>query len=467
MILQQYYLGCLSHASYLVADEESKVAAIVDPQRDVDQYLSDAKAKGLTIRYVLLTHFHADFAAGHLELREATGAEIAMGRAGKAEFPVRGLADGDELALGRVRIRALETPGHTPESLCFLVFDDSKDATKPAAVLTGDTLFVGDVGRPDLLVATGRSADELARDLYHSTRKKLLPLPDETLVYPAHGAGSMCGKNLGSETFSTIGAQRKLNLALQPMDERAFVEMVTHDQPEAPGYFAFDAGFNKTSHSTLPAVLERALAPRTLDEALQLAAQGAILLDVRNAPEFAACHLAGSINVALTGKFATWSGSVVRPEEPVLLIADPGKEREAATRLARIGYDRIVGFLAGGPTKALESRPDLKRSSRRLAVGELKSELAAPSAPVVVDVRAAGERASGHIAGSLHVPLHRLRERMSEIPRDRPVVLQCAGGVRSMIAMSLLERAGYSNVRDLIGGYAAWHAAANPFGGAP
>ncbi len=464
MILQQYYLACLSHASYLVADEESRAAAIVDPQRDVDGYLADAEKRGLRIEWVLLTHFHADFVSGHLELQRRTGAKIALGARAKADYEFRPLRDGDTIDLGKVRLVALETPGHTPEAITFAVHDDAAGKKGPHAVLTGDTLFVGDVGRPDLLASVGVSADDLARMLYRSLREKLLPLPDDTLVYPAHGAGSMCGKSLGPETFSTIGAQRATNYALQPMDEEAFVGLVTAEQPEAPAYFAHDATVNRRKRDTLEQSLERSLVALSLEEVLARQEEGAVLLDVRPAPQFAAGHLAGCLNVSLKGKFATWCGSVLEPQEPIVLLADPGDEREAALRLGRIGYDRVVGFLRGGPAASLEARPDLKRTSPRVESAALRGELASPRPPVVVDVRAAGERLGGRIEGSLHVPLHRLRARMAEIPRDRPVVLHCAGGVRSMIALSMLERAGATNARDLVGGWSAWEASLAPLG---
>ncbi|HZI93095.1 MAG TPA: MBL fold metallo-hydrolase, partial [Patescibacteria group bacterium] len=300
MILKQYYLGCLAHASYLIADEAG-AAVVVDPQRDIDQYLDDAARLGLTIRHVLLTHFHADFVAGHLELRDRVGASIGLGARASADYPFTALKDGDTIELGSVRLKILETPGHTPEGISILAYDLNASADKPHAVLTGDTLFIGDVGRPDLMASIGITADDLAGMLYDSLRGKLMALPDETLLYPAHGAGSMCGKNLSTDTVSTIGAQRQYNYALQPMSKEAFVRMVTADQPEAPRYFAHDAELNRSERATLDTMLERALAPLGLDEMLKLREAGARVLDVRDPAEFEGAHLDGSVNIGLGG----------------------------------------------------------------------------------------------------------------------------------------------------------------------
>src|SRR5499426_564308 len=348
MILRQFYLNCLAHASYLVGDEASHTAAVVDPQRDVDQYLAFADAHGLRIAHVLLTHFHADFVAGHLELRDRTGATIYLGAAAKAEYAFTPLRDGESVEFGRVRLTALETPGHTAESISILVFDLDRSATEPHAVLTGDTLFVGDVGRPDLRVALGWSAEELGGLLYDSIHKKLLPLPDTSLVYPAHGAGSLCGKAISRETVSTIGEQRRANYALQPMSKAAFVDLVTADQPDAPPYFTYDAVLNSRERPTLDETLARELNPMTLDQVLALQEVGGQLLDTRDPAEFAAAHLQGSINIGLGGQYATWAGTILSRERPIVIIADPGRESESAMRLGRIGFDHIVGFLKDG-----------------------------------------------------------------------------------------------------------------------
>jgi glyoxylase-like metal-dependent hydrolase (beta-lactamase superfamily II) len=324
MLIKQYYLGCLAHASYLVADDKTRTAAIVDPQRDIAQYLRDADEGGYTIKYVFLTHFHADFLAGHIELRDEVGATICLGRRAEPEFEATKLTDGDRIEFGDVRLSILETPGHTPEGISILVYDLAKSADAPQAVLTGDTLFIGDVGRPDLLASIGVTADELADMLYDSLTKKLVTLPDATLVYPAHGAGSMCGKNLGKETVSTIGEQKKFNYALQPMSRDEFKRIVTAEQPEAPSYFLHDAVLNRQERPNLSASLSASLKALSLDDVLRLKAQGAQLLDVREAIDFEGAHLSGSINVGIQGKYATWCGTVLDHAHPVVVIAEPG-----------------------------------------------------------------------------------------------------------------------------------------------
>jgi len=463
MILKQFYLNCLAHASYLIGDEQTGVAAVVDPQRDVDQYLAFAAEHGLTIRHVFLTHFHADFVAGHLELRDRAGATIYLGAAAKAEYPFTPLRDGDVVELGRVRLKALETPGHTAESISIVVYDDDRSATEPQAVLTGDTLFVGDVGRPDLRVALGWSASDLGGLLYDSLRNKLLALPDSAAVYPAHGAGSLCGKALSKETVSTIGEQRRLNYALQPMSKAAFVELVTADQPDAPSYFTYDAVLNSQERPTLDETLER-ISALTLDQVLALQAVGAHVLDTRDPAEFAASHLKGSVNVGLGGQYATWAGTVLTREHPIVIIAAAGKEQEAAMRLGRIGFDQVVGFLEDG-LHSIESRPDLMASTDRLSAqvaSERVADAAPGHAPVLVDVRTPNERKQKRIPGSVGIPLNHLAERASELPADRPLLVYCAGGYRSSIAASLLQRHGFGDVSEIAGGIAAWDAAKMP-----
>src|SRR5947209_3546148 len=364
MILHQFYLNCLAHASYVIGDEETGVAAVVDPQRDIDQYLSFAEEHGLRIAHVVLTHLHADFVAGHLELRDRAGATIYLGAAASAEYAFTPLADGDRIALGRVRLQAIETPGHTPESISMAVYDLDRSATEPHAVLTGDTLFVGDVGRPDLRAALGWSAADLGARLYESLWTKLLALPDASLVYPAHGAGSLCGKALSKETVSTIGEQRRSNYALQPMSKTAFVEMVTTDQPDAPPYFTYDAVLNSKERPTLDAALARELNPMALDRVLALQADGAQVLDTRDPTEFAAAHLAGSVNIGLGGQYATWAGTVLNREQPIVIVADPGREHESAIRLGRIGFDHVAGYLKDG-LRSLDGRPELTAATER------------------------------------------------------------------------------------------------------
>jgi hydroxyacylglutathione hydrolase len=460
MILHQFYLNCLAHASYLVGDEQSHIAAVVDPQRDIDQYLAFASAHDLRIAHVLLTHLHADFVAGHLELRDRVGATIYLGAAAKAEYAFTPLADGDRLEFGAVRLQALETPGHTPESISILVFDRDRSDTEPYAVLTGDTLFVGDVGRPDLRVALGWSAADLGGMLYDSLTKKLLPLPDASLVYPAHGAGSLCGKAISKETVSTIGEQRRVNYALQPMTKGAFVELVTADQPDAPPYFTYDAVLNSKERPTLDETLARELNPMTLDQVLALQAVGGQLLDTRDPAEFAAAHLLGSINIGLVGQYATWAGTILSRERPIVIIADPGRENESAVRLGRIGFDHVVGFLKGG-LHSVGSRADLTATTERVSA-PVAAERIARGEAILVDVRTPGEREQKRVAGSVALPLNHLAERAGELPRDRPLLIHCAGGYRSSIAASLLQRLGFQQVSEMAGGLAAWEAARLP-----
>ena len=458
MYFQRFYLECLSHASYLVADEGTKVAAVIDPQRDIDLYVQDAEQHGFQIKHVILTHFHADFIAGHIELRDRLGAKIYLGRRAEAEFEFTPLGDGDEIRLGDVRLQAMETPGHTPEGVTLLVYDDRTNATKPYAALTGDTLFIGDVGRPDLLASIGVTADELGHMLYDSLHNKLLKLPDETRIYPAHGAGSLCGKALSSEPFSTLGEQRKYNYALQPMGEEAFLELVTAAQPEAPEYFVHDAILNRQDRPSLDESLAKSAQPLSLDEVLEQQSRGAQVLDTREALEFAGVHLRGAINIGIDGKYATWAGTVLDKNLPIVLIADEQRVEESIVRLGRIGFDHVVGYLQGG-MDALDGRMELSTTTPRItapAVGELDGSVA------VIDVRAPQEYEAGHIQGSINIPLNHLEERVSTIPTTDHLVVHCAGGYRSSLAASLLQKHGRANVLDLVGGYKAWKASQLP-----
>ena len=462
MVFKQFYLNCLAHASYLIGDEHAHVAAVVDPQRDVDQYLTYAAEHGLTIGHVFLTHFHADFLAGHLELRDRTGATIYLGAAAKPEYAFTPLHDGDAVEVGRVRLRALETPGHTAESISLLVYDVDRSHTEPQAVLTGDTLFVGDVGRPDLRVALGWSAGELGGLLYDSLHNKLLSLPDAVQVYPAHGAGSLCGRALSKETVSTIGEQRRSNYAVQPMTREAFVDLVTTDQPDPPPYFTYDAVLNTKERPRLDEALERVDA-LTLDQLLALQSVGAQICDTRDAGEFAAAHLRGSLNIGLGGQFATWAGTLLDREHPIVIIAAPGRERESATRLGRIGFDHIVGYLSDGIC-SVESRPDLTVGTERLSPQLAAERMQRPGSdvPVVLDVRTLRERHQKRIGGSVALPLNHLTERLSELPVDRALIVYCAGGYRSSMAASILQREGFSRVSEVAGGITAWEAANLP-----
>lgn len=454
MILEQFYLGCLAQASYLIGDEETKTAVVVDPRRDVDDYLAAAEREGLTIKHVILTHCHADFLAGHLELRERCGATIHLGAQAQAEFPFEPLSDRDRLEFGQVRLVALETPGHTPESISILVYDLARSEEAPHAVLTGDTLFIGDVGRPDLLASVGLTAQQLAEKLFASLHEKLLPLPDATLLYPGHGAGSMCGKNLSSDTVSTIGDQRANNYALQPMSKEAFVAEITADQPEAPAYFAYDAQLNKQERATLEASLAESLKPLDLEAFLAQQEAGAQVVDARSSEAFAAGHLKGSLNIGLGGKYATWAGTILDPNVPILIVAEPGKEQEAVMRLGRIGFDRVAGYLEGGAS-AFADRSELQATQRRVEPAEVKQALESDAPPVILDIRSCGERASSPVEGSLNVPLNQLARRMGEVPRDRELAVLCRSGYRSSIACSMLAQEGVE-AANIVGGILAW-----------
>jgi glyoxylase-like metal-dependent hydrolase (beta-lactamase superfamily II)/rhodanese-related sulfurtransferase len=455
MLLRPFYLPCLAHASYLLADETTKTAIVVDPQRDVDEYIATAKEFGVTIRHVMLTHFHADFASGHLELRDLCGAQIHLGAKAHAEYAFSPLHDGQKMEWGSLGLRVLETPGHTPESVTLLVYDLTHNADKPLAALTGDTLFIGDVGRPDLMASQGVAAEDLAGMLYDSLTQKILKLPDETLIYPAHGAGSLCGKKLSDERCSTLGQQRLYNYALKAQSRAEFIALVTADQPQTPAYFAHDARFNQKEHATLEKNRESSQKGLAVDSVEKMAAKGATILDVRDPSDYSGAHWKGSINIGLDGKFANWAGSLLDHARPIVIIADAGREREAVTRLARIGYDAIAGFLDGGMA-ALSQHPNLIAETPRTTARHLSQWLQSKEAPITIDVRTKTEREAGLIPGSLHVPLDQWPQQINSVPRDKAVAVYCAGGYRSSIAASLLRAAGYTNVTDVIGGFAAW-----------
>lgn len=457
MFFRQYYLGCLSHASYLIGDTTTGQAVVVDPQRDVAEYLADAEANGLTVVKVLETHFHADFLSGHLELASRTGATIGYGRAadGRVEFAIEIYGDGEQIRLGDVVLEVRETPGHTPESISIVVYPHG-DTHEPYGVLTGDTLFIGDVGRPDLLASVGVTADTLARQLFHSLHDRLLTLPDATKVFPAHGAGSACGKNLSTETVSTIGEQRRTNYALAPMSEDDFVEAVTQGQSVAPLYFAFAANRNRELRELLADDIQ--IATLTIDQVLAHQREGAIVLDARDDMAFAAGHVRGAVNVGLGGRFAEYAGEVMSPGTPIVLITDPGHETEATVRLARIGFDRVLGALAD-PIAAFLAHPEHVEPLSRLSVATLAERLESVPGLVLIDVRNPSEVAGGSIPGARDIGLPALLANIDSLDPIAPTVVYCAGGYRSAIASSLLRSRGFGDVSDLVGGYAAWAAA--------
>lgn len=455
MILEQFYLDCLSQASYVVADASSGRAVVVDPRRDVEDYLAFARERGLTLEMVVLTHVHADFVPGHSELQAATGAQVAMGKDAPVDFPVRHLADGERILLGDassgVALEVLATPGHTPESIVLAVYEAASDG-QPAAILTGDTLFLGDVGRPDLLGSAGRTAQDMARDLYRSLRSRILVLPDATLVYPGHGSGSACGKALSTATVSTLGEQRRDNYALYPMTEKAFVDAVTEGLADPPAYFAGEVAINRAGHQPMES---RPLERLDLAAATDRTAAGSLLLDVREAQDFAAAHPAQAVNVGLSGRFAEYAAAVRHPGQEVVLSGSPDAIREARVRLARVGIDSVTAALED-PAVLLARRPDLSVTSSRLTAAQAEERLAADRTLQVLDVRAPGENKLGALPGAVNLPLPNLLDTLERLDRDRPVVVHCAGGYRSSAAASLLASLGFADVSDLIGGYVAW-----------
>jgi len=458
MKFTQYYLECLSQASYLIGDETTGRAIVVDPRRDIDEYVRDAAADGMTIELVIETHFHADFLSGHLELAAATGAEIGYSSVADTEFASRKLADGERISLGDVQLEIRHTPGHTPESISIVVWEHAADDV-PYGVLTGDALFIGDVGRPDLLASLGFTRDELADKLYDSLHGQLLTLPDATRVYPAHGAGSACGKNLSTETWSTIGDQRVNNYALLAPDKETFVALVTEGQPPAPSYFVYDAVLNRKDR---PLLDENApLDALDLGAVTRFVEGGAILLDGRTPEEFAHGHLVGSVNVGLEGRYAEFAGSVVPSDVDIVLVADPGFEIEARNRLGRIGFDRVVGYLAE-PFAVMAANPDRTARASRLTVPEFERRRAEVDGLQVVDIRNPGEIAIGAVSGSVELPVGQLPDRLAELDPHAPTVVYCAGGYRSSVAASVLRQAGFTDVSDLLGGYGAWLEFAGP-----
>ncbi|MCP3853284.1 MAG: MBL fold metallo-hydrolase [Actinomycetia bacterium] len=443
MIFEQYELGCLSISSYLIGDETTGRAVVIDPQRDIGGYVDDAEARGLKIEAVILTHFHADYVSGHLELAEQAGAEIWFGEAAEADFPVHYATDAERLVLGDVVLEVWATPGHTPESISILVFPNSDDTT-PWAVLTGDAIFVGDVGRPDLLGAIGITAQELGSQLYDSVHR-LAELPDEVRVYPGHSAGSACGKNLGSEPYSTIGDQKATNYALQPMPRQDFIDLVTAGQPAAPGYFLHDAITNRRDHATFDE--KRHVPTLTKADADSQIKAGAVLVDTRSPADYAAGHLAGAVNVGLDGRFAETVGMVVSAETPIIVTGEPGAGHEAMVRLARIGFDEVVGDL-GDLAGVMAAHPDQVVSTRRVAPAQVSAD-----GVQLVDVRNPGETELGTFPGATIIPLAQLPGRLDELDKDQPVLAYCAGGWRSMVAVSYLASQGFGEVADVAGGY--------------
>ena len=454
MYFEQFYLGCLAHASYMLASEDE--AVVVDPQRDVELYLKAAAGHGVTIRHIFESHLHADFVSGHRELAARTGATIYMGAQAGATFPHVPVSDGFELKFRKASIRVLETPGHTPESICMVVTDEEKSPA-PWAVLTGDTLFIGDVGRPDL--SPGHTPKELAGLLFDSLHNKLLTLADSVLVYPAHGAGSLCGKNMRAERSSTIGTERLTNYALQIKSREEFIAQLTSNLPARPDYFLKDAEINRTGATALSELPPlRAIAPAELKSMLSA---GEMALDVRPNDEFAAGHIPGSVNIALGGQFASWAGTVLGlTAHPVLIAATDAQLEEARLRLTRVGIEALDGYLDGGVAAWKQAGFPLATIAQMTA-GELDARLKSHDVQVL-DVRREPEWDAAHIETATWWPLDNFRVSPPEIDHDAPIAVHCKGGYRSMIASSLLQRAGFKHVINVTGGFDAWQQANLP-----
>jgi hydroxyacylglutathione hydrolase len=451
MFFRQFYLGCLAQASYLIGSHGE--AAVVDPRRDVDEYITTAAHNGLTIRYVIETHLHADFVSGHRELAERTGASIVIAAEARAEFPHLPVNDGDRFPLGHLMLRILATPGHTPESMCIVV----EEGGRPLKVLTGDTLFIGDVGRPDLAGGAGFSSEQMASMLYDSLHEKLLRLPDDVEVWPAHGAGSLCGRNMSKETSSTIGLQRRVNYALRPMPKAEFVAMMTRDMVEAPRYFPLDAQINRRGAGALRDLpLPRGLSP---SEAARAIDGGAIVLDVRPPTAFGPAHVPRSLNIGLEGQYASWAGTLIPHDAELILLADENRIEEASTRLARVGLENARGSLTLDSWR--NSRMPVA-SVPQISVMELLRLTTEEPQTQVVDVRRPGEFGQGHARGAVNLPLHALSDRVADLDPERPVAVICASGYRSSIATSILERRGFRGVLNVTGGTTAWLAAGLP-----
>jgi glyoxylase-like metal-dependent hydrolase (beta-lactamase superfamily II)/rhodanese-related sulfurtransferase len=458
MFFKQFYLACLAHASYLIGSEGE--AAVVDPQRDVDEYLEEAAARGFKIKYVIETHLHADFVSGHHEIAARTGAQIIFGEKAGAEFAHRAVRDGEEIALGKVVLRFIETPGHTPEGICILV-TNTEAPDEPQKLLTGDTLFIGDVGRPDLAGGKGYTPQMMAGSMYDTLHGKLLKLPDDVEVYPAHGAGSMCGRNMSKETSSTIGEQRKFNYALKPMSKEEFVHMMTADLPEAPVYFPRDAEINRFGARGLSELQPpQALTPQQVS---QLRSEGHVLLDVRSAADFGAAHVPGSMNIGLAGQFAMWAGSLIPLNAAIVLIADTGAQvDETVVRLARVGIENVKGFLEGGVQSWKDAGLPVE-TIPQVSVAELKEQMADTDLQIL-DVRRTAEYVNGHVPHAFNAPLASLDKSLGPLPLDKAklTAVICAGGYRSSAAASLLQQQGFSNLLNVTGGTGAWVSAGYP-----
>ena len=458
MYFKQFYLGCLAHASYLIGSDGE--AVVVDPQRDVDEYIAEAAANDLKIKYVIETHLHADFVSGHQEIAARTGAQIVFGEKAGAQFEHRAVRDGEEIRIGKVVLRFIETPGHTPEGICVIV-TDTENTSEPQKLLTGDTLFIGDVGRPDLAGGKGYTPQMMAEMMFDSLHGKILKLPDEVEVYPAHGAGSMCGRNMSKETSSTIGEQRKFNYALKPMSKEEFVKMMTADLPEAPSYFPKDAEINRSGARGLDQLQPPvALTPQ---QVLELRDTGHVLLDVRSAADFGAAHVPASLNIGLGGQFAMWAGSLIPLNAAIVVIADTNAQvDESVVRLARVGIENVKGYLDGGVQSWREAGFAVSEIEQ-VTVAQLKEQMANGDLQIV-DVRRPAEYVDGHVPRAFNAPLANLDKSLGPLPleKDKLTAVICAGGYRSSAAASLLQKEGFSNLINVSGGTGAWINAGYP-----
>ena len=448
MVIQQIYTGCLSEASYFV--ESGGESVIIDPIRDTDKYLQMARDHNASIKYIFETHFHADFVSGHLDLSKQTGATIVYGPNTEARFPFHLAKDGEMFKIGNIGLEVIHTPGHTVESTCYLLRDESN---KPYCIFTGDTLFIGDVGRPDL--SSGNlTKEELAAIMYDSLQNKIMPLADDVIVYPAHGPGSSCGKNIGAETQSTIGIQKKTNYALQPQTKEEFINAIIKDLEDAPPYFSVNAKINKEGYHNLDEIKKKGLTALSINEFKEKVAKGCTILDTRESAEFTNGFVPGSVFIGLEGRFAEWAGNLLSFNQPIVLVTASGKEEETVVRLARVGFEKVEGFLKGG-FEAWEKAGEKKDLIIDIEPDELAMDIPFDDNLTVLDVRKFIEFAEGHVKDAVNLPLAEMTDvaQIANLEENQNIYVHCAGGYRSTIAISLLKRQGYHNVRNVLGGW--------------
>lgn len=443
MYIEQLYTNCLAEAAYYIESEGE--AAIIDPLRETEPYIALAEKRGASIKYVFETHFHADFVSGHLDLSRKVNAPIVYGPQADTQYKVYNAKDGEEFKLGRIKIKVLHTPGHTPESSCYLLIDEKG---KEHAVFTGDTLFVGDVGRPDLLDGV-MTQEELASLLYDSLNKKIKTLPDDVIVYPAHGPGSACGKNIGKETFSTIGEQKKFNYALKNMSREEFIEKLTDGILPPPQYFFEDARINKEGYSPIEDVIRENQKPLDVDQFKKAIREGAVILDTRKADDFEKGFIHGSINIGLNGQFAVWVGTLIDINKKLILVTEPGKEAETILRLARVGYEKVLGYLNGG----IGSWKDRLETVNSISADQMKTEM--QKGIQVLDVRKHGEWNTSHLKNALFKPLSEFPDNIDRLDKSKSYIVHCGGGYRSMTAISIMKNHGFKNLINVYGGFGA------------